>query len=229
MDNTSNIPEVENVLGKIGQQIYHHDKQEPKNHQPDLMQLSFQIQHNIGIINSLRSQQDFNQVKMAMASNILRAAGKEKIRIHYQIASTVFGELQEQFNWTFQIEGRTDMPKLEALAEERTKQWNAMEHQAPKPFERINNIFHDDFLIQYVFENVRQQLGHEDMEHIIFMSALILFDLECLSGMRQGDMLVYLQLFDKDNYLDSWFSCLDVHINYLKPVIDYSSQSYRLQ
>jgi hypothetical protein len=229
MDNTSNIPEVENVLGKIGQQNYHHDKQEKMNQHPDLMQLSFQIQHNIGIINSLRSQQDFNQVKMAMASNILRSAAKNKVEIHYQISSTVFGELQENFTWTFQIEGKTDTPQLEALAEERTKQWNAMEHNNPVSVERFSNIFHDDYLIQYIFEQVSEQLGHDNMEHIIFMSALILFDLECLSAMRQSDMLVYLELFNQENYLDTWLSCLDVHIDYLKPLSDFSSYTYRIQ
>lgn len=190
----------------------------------DTQELSVEIQKNIKIWENIASQSNFYQMKLVVGSSALRDCGVNHVGFKIQIPSTVFGDLYENFMWTFDIEGNTDTTKLHSFVYEKSLE---IENKQSNDFEislngiRMHSLFILEDYMRDIFNLIDQQLNYCSEEKALLLTSLAFYEMETLSSLRKEDYLLYNDMYDLSNINDRWIACMNVKANYIKPTIGY--------
>jgi hypothetical protein len=69
--------------------------------------------------------------------------------------------------------------------------------------------------IKNLFLNLQQYISNP--QHLLFITALLLYEMEYLSSNKYGRTFYYNDISDKVNIPNKWFACFDIQLNLQKP------------
>jgi hypothetical protein len=187
----------------------------------DAQELSVEIQKNIKIWNEISNTPNFYQTKLTVGSAALRESDARHIGFQLQIPSTVFGEIYENFVWTFDIEGNSDINKLSNIVYDhasriKNKQNITKEYSGTRMYS-IMSLEHE---MKTVFNIIDGQLNYINDEQALLLTSLAFYEIEKLSNNREEDYLLFNDMYNLSNANDKWIACMNVQANYTKPTVN---------
>lgn len=185
-----------------------------------------EVQQNIHAWGDFSSREDFYQMKLTLASEALRESGAQHIGFQVEIPSTVFGELSEKFQWSFDIEGNSDVGNLEERIYKKAQALKEKEENhihSDDTFVRMHSLFGLEQEIKEVFHLIDKQLNYKVPEKALIITSLIFYELELLSSKRETDYLLIDNMYNLANPNDRWLACISISAEYIKPSNNYMS------
>lgn len=82
---------------------------------------------------------------------------------------------------------------------------------------RIYHLFEQRELIKSVFFSISDYITSS--KDALFITALLLFEMENLSANEYNQTVYYEDIHDKVNPTNQWFSCLDISLDLIKPQV----------
>lgn len=192
----------------------------------DAQELSIEVQKNISILQERASNTNFYQTKLTVGSAALRESEVNHISFTLEIPATFFGEIYEKFTWAFDIEGNSDVGKLENIVYEQTlriqnKTANAQEKNLTGV--RMYSLLALDEKMKEVFDTIDAQLNYTSDEYALLLTSLAFYEMELLSSQREEDYLLHKDMYNLSNLNDRWLACMNVQVKYIRPSVEYMS------
>lgn len=184
--------------------------------------LAEKVIENLVYLKNIAHKKNFDAVKHGVLCKELRAVGVQSIELTYTFEPTIFGQLYEYFHWTFEIEGedvkyKTMSSEIDKKIAEIKEEYNYY-NEKPGAL-RYSSLLKQNENIKNIFVYLKENLPQMGENSILTICALLLMDLEKMSASRQYNFLSYQSMFNSENPVEKWTSCLIIKANYKKPNI----------
>lgn len=182
-------------------------------------EVTSQINYHFNIFKSMTTKTDIEKTKLAIISNQFKALNINSIDIVQSFLPTIFGQIEEKFRWSFEIEHcdeeDSDLKKYIAKTIEKIREENVFYNE--KPGLRYTSVLDQDYKIFSLVKNIKKQLPPIENSNLFLLCSIIVYDFERLSIGRQNNFVSYQSMYSEENPLDQWTSCLTIKAEYKKP------------
>lgn len=183
------------------------------------------LNQNIATFAAMSISPTGHMQKLAIMSAIMRANHVNSIKFEKIFDATHAEENSETFTCNLIVEAHANdnivykplmMNKFNSLQEKIIQQENdeAMDLGINQPI-RINSILNQTENIRDLFYSISKQFNF-NYEAGLAITSLLLFEMEKLSSLHSPDTIIFHDMFDTANFLDKWFCCLYVHVDFNK-------------